>query len=116
MEESYRLERRFLTEDDSVWLGLFSAGVEYWGQDVSEFLRVDAIPQWRSGYSTTSIYSMPGHPGVVGFISASVGHWSASKIQKSFPEWTGPMVDLPDKIPVMLLPNLAVAMQMHGNG
>ena len=114
-DELFRLVSRPLSEDDRVWLGLFDAGEQYWECEVTDFLQDQALLQWRAGYSTTTLYSLPETPElIVGFITAAVGDWTTKKVKKAFPEWDEAIAELPDAVPVLLIPYLGVAKKYQG--
>ncbi len=110
-----RLVAKPLSEDDRVWLGLFSAGDDWWERELRDHLSGDALEQWRAGYNTTTLFTEPGSPNIVAFLTGSVGHWSNDKTQQTFPGWD-PIPALPPRIPVMLVPYFAVARKHQGQG
>ncbi|HEX6350397.1 MAG TPA: N-acetyltransferase [Candidatus Dormibacteraeota bacterium] len=114
-DEFYRLEARPLTDNDRVWLGVFSAGGHYWEQEVTDFLREEALDHSKAGYSTTTLYSLPGEPTIVGFLCISPESWTIKKMGKAFPNWEK-IEGLPERIPIVLMVYFGVHAKHQGQG
>jgi len=116
-EPPLRLVARPISEDDRVWLPLFSAGDHnYWDLEATDYLRDQALPHWAAGYSTTHLFSREESPEIVGFVSACVHHWQVKRTQGVFPHWDEAIARLPDRVPVMLIPFLAISSKHQGQG
>jgi len=112
-----RLVPRTISEADRVWLPLFSAGERhYWELEVTDYLQDQALPHWAEGWSTTHLFSLADSPEIVGYISACVHHWTMKKTKDVFPQWDAAIDWLPDRVPILRLPYLAVAEKYQAQG
>jgi ribosomal protein S18 acetylase RimI-like enzyme len=116
-EPPRRLVPRLISEDDRVWLGLFSAGERrFWEKEVTDYVRDQAWPFWLEGWSTTHLFSLEESPEIVGYVSACVHHWNIKRTEGVFPKWDREIRQLPDRVPVLRIPYLAVAEKHQGRG
>lgn len=108
----YRLAPRVLSEADGVWVERFTAGDDYWEMEVVEHLRVDALRQQQGGYNRTTLFSYPGNPEIVGFMTLAPTEVRWKDLQQQVPVGD-PVLR---KLPVVLVVYLGVARRFQGNG
>jgi ribosomal protein S18 acetylase RimI-like enzyme len=110
----YILDWRLLTELDRDWVQRFTCGEEWWSQEVTDFLRNQAIHDAGKGINRTTLFSFPDRREIVGFVTIAAGNLQFSKVQK--------LLDLDaaavpaGRIPVAHIPYLGVARQYRGAG
>jgi ribosomal protein S18 acetylase RimI-like enzyme len=105
MAGPYLLEPRLLDEAQLEWIQRFSAGEEWWAQEVTSFLHNDALWLGLEGLTTTTLFSLPDAREIVGFVSSA----SASLPIADMSELVNLPPDTPPRIPAVLIPYMGVA-------
>ena len=112
-DPTYTLDWRFLSEADQPWVGRFSCGGEWWSQEVTAFLREDALTHAAEGLNQTILFSFRGERDLVGFVTIASDGLKLTEVQGVVSVSTS----VPGgRLPAAVIPYFGVAQALRGNG